>query len=90
MIKTKEEQRIALHQLELLRDEMTENLREMEDIIIQLTSNNNPAILTRAKSYWMNNIACSLTERPGSFVGSMVNFFDTMKELEEIVECEEE
>lgn len=84
----KEDKLLALQNMEELRDEILAKLGEIEMIIDQVQGENR-MILTRAKSYWLTSVENNLHEDSGSFLGSMVNFSDTMKELREMVDQEE-
>ena len=78
----KEDRVLAVLKLEELRNNMLGNLGEMEEIIREL-SRDNRLIWERARSYWHTSISNNLAEDSGSFLGSMVNFQDTVKELKE-------
>ena len=88
IILDREDQKMAVERLEALRTEMLDRLAEMGDIIRSLSSDNR-LIWERAKSYWYTSIENNLYEDSGSFLGSVVNFSDTIKELKEIIEEEE-
>ena len=82
---TNEEKKLARYQLKHLRDEMLENLDEMADIIIQLTSDDNQMIYERAKVYWLAHVKNALNGKKFS----MCDFADTLKELDEMGEEED-
>jgi hypothetical protein len=79
------DRRYALQELENCRDEMLQKLYEAGEIIKNLCEKDR-MIWTRAESYWFNSISNNLHEESGSFLGSMTNFSDTLKELKEHVE----
>ena len=84
-----EDKVLALQNLDELRNDMLNKLGEMGDIIKDLAGENR-LIWERAKSYWYTSIENNLYEDSGSFLGSMVNFQDTLKELKEHVETEDQ
>ena len=79
------DRRYALQELETCREEMLQKLYEAGEIIKNLCEKDR-MIWTRAESYWFNSISNNLHEESGSFLGSMTNFSDTLKELKEHVE----
>ncbi len=82
------DRRHALAELETCRDEMLEKLSEAKELIKNLCEKDR-MILTRAESYWLTSIENNLSSESGSFLGCMVNFSDTFKELQEHVkECD--
>ena len=87
IILDKEDKVLALQNLDELRNEMLNKLSEMEMIIRELAGDNR-LIWERARSYWYTSVENNLSEESGSFLGSMVNFQDTFKELKEHVEEE--
>lgn len=81
------DRRYAIAELETYRDEMLEKLYQMKDLIQNLAGENR-MIWERAKSYWHTSVENNLSSESGSFLGSMTNFSDTLKELKEHVACE--
>ncbi len=88
IILDKEDKVLAVNRLEELRDNILGQLEEMKDLITEL-SRENHLIWERARSYWHTSITNNLAEESGSFLGCMVNFSDTVKELREHIACEE-
>ena len=84
-----EDRELALERLNVLRNEMLERLGEMENLIKDLAGEDR-LIWDRAKSYWYTSVENNLYEDSGSFLGSMVNFQDTLNELKEHVETEDQ
>jgi len=66
---------------------MMEQLYKMKEIIQNLAGDNR-LIWERTESYWWNSVNNNLAESSGSFLGSMTNFSDTLKELKEHIEEE--
>ncbi len=88
IILEKEDKELALRNLEELRQEILCKLGEMEQIIRELAGENY-LIWERARSYWHTSVWNNLDSESGSFLGSMVNFEDTLRELKEHVEIDE-
>jgi len=84
-----EDRELALERLNVLRNEMLERLGEMENLIKDLAGEDR-LIWDRAKSYWYTSVENNLYEDSGSFLCSMVNFQDTLNELKEHVETEDQ
>ena len=84
------DKRMAIEEMENLRNSMLGDLEQIKQLIDELTRGNNELIKERAKSYWLTSIENNLAEDSGSFLGSMTNFSDTIKELKEMVESEED
>ncbi len=82
MILNKEEREMAFEKLDNLRNEMLENLSEMEEIIKELAGENR-MVFERAKAYWHTHVKNNLSADADSFLGSMINFESTFKELKE-------
>lgn len=70
----------SLDRLEEIRDEMLELLDEADRI---LRRDFGGLIYERAKSYWLAHVKMALTKDHGYLGGSMVDFEDTLKEIEE-------
>ncbi len=83
-----DDKRLALQNMEALRDEILSKLGEMEQIIREVAGENY-LIWERARSYWYTSIENNLSADAGDFLGSMVNFSDTLSELREQIIDEE-
>ena len=70
----------SLDRLKEIRDEMLELLDEADRI---LRRDFGGLIYERAKSYWLAHVKMALTKDHGYLGGSMVDFEDTLKEIEE-------
>ena len=90
IILDKHDKKMAIQEMENLRNSMLGDLEQIKQLLSELTRENNSMIYERAKSYWLPSIENNLAEDSGSFLGSMVNFQDTIKELKEMVESEED
>jgi len=74
------------NELEDKRDQMLELLEEMRDLV-----NSGPDhIKARAKAYWLPHVEMALTKEHGFLGGSMCDVQDTINELREDEEDEEE
>ena len=89
IILDKHDKRMAIQEIENLRNSMLGDLEQIKQLIDELTRENE-LIKERAKAYWLTSIENNLAEDSGSFLGSMVNFQDTLNELKEMVESEED
>lgn len=89
IILDKHDKRMAIQEIENLRNSMLGDLEQIKQLIDELTRENE-LIKERAKSYWLTSIENNLAEDSDSFLGSMVNFQDTVNELKEMVESEED
>ena len=85
----KHDKKMAIQEMENLRNSMLGDLEQIKQLIDELTRGNGELIKERAKSYWLTSIENNLSADSGSFLGSMVNFQDTINELKEMVESEE-
>lgn len=86
----KHDKKMAIEEMENLRNSMLGDLEQIKNLIDELTRGENELIKERAKSYWLTSIENNLAEDSGSFLGAMVNFQDTINELKEMVESEED
>lgn len=84
----KHDKKMAIEEMENLRNSMLGDLEQIKQLLDELTREQT-LIKERAKSYWLTSIENNLVEDSGSFLGSMVNFQDTIKELKEMVESED-
>lgn len=84
------DKKMAIQELEDLRNSMLGDLARISELINELTREERSLIMERAKQYWLTSIENNLSAESGSFLGCMVNFQDTLKELEEMVESEED
>jgi len=78
------DRRHALEELEECRNEALEKLHQMKDLIRNLCEKD-CMIWDRAKAYWFTSVEQNLSAESGSFLGSMTNFEETLKELKEHV-----
>lgn len=89
VILDKHDRKMAIQEMENLRNSMLGDLEQIKNLISELTRDRG-LIMERAKSYWLTSIENNLAADSGSFLGSMVNFQDTINELKEMVESEED
>ena len=90
IILDKHDKKMAIQEMEDLRNSILGDLARISELINELTREEHSLIMERAKSYWLTSIENNLSADSGSFLGCMVNFSDTIKELKEMVECEED
>lgn len=84
MSKEREQIQLAIDELVELRNSVVEKLYEMRTIIRQLDPHG--SITERATSYWLPNTITNLTDdHEWMSKGSMVNFNETISELEDII-----
>ena len=89
IILDKHDKKMAIEEMENLRNSMLGDLEQIKQLLSELTRDRE-LIMERAKSYWLTSIENNLAEDSGSFLGSMVNFQDTIAELKEMVEEEDQ
>ena len=90
IILDKHDKKMAIQELEDLRNSVLGDLARISELINELTRGEYSLIMERAKSYWLTSIENNLAADSGSFLGSMVNFQDTLNELKEMIESEED
>ena len=82
---TREDILASVKELIELRDEVVDRLYQMRELIRSIDSTR--MIFERANSYWIPNSITNLTEgHEWLSRGSMVNFDDTIRELEDLME----
>ena len=88
MVLDKHDKKMAIQEIENLRNSMLGDLEQIKNLIDELTRDRG-LIMERARSYWLTSIENNLSADSGSFLGSMTNFSDTIKELKEMVNEED-